>query len=116
MNLRMTKATFSNTASMAISFVFAVLLLSGCGSQVDLERGKEVVTANCKVCHAQGINGAPIIGNSKMWGKRITKGQPALVANAISGVGLMPAKGVNPELSNTEIELAVAYFVSQIEN
>ena len=76
--------------------------------------GEKVVKANCKVCHAQGINGAPIIGSTKMWGPRLEKGMDALIANAISGVGLMPAKGGKTELSDTQIRSAVEYMVSQV--
>ena len=46
-------------------FIIAALLLSGCASEHDklVSMGKEIYTANCKVCHAQGINGAPVLGN-----------------------------------------------------
>ncbi len=76
--------------------------------------GEQLVKANCKVCHAQGINGAPVIGNNKMWGPRIGKGIDALVANAMAGVGLMPAKGGKTELTEADIRMAVEYMVSQV--
>ncbi len=104
-----------------IRFGFIFLLgccLIACGGseqQAQLLAGEEIVKKNCKVCHAQGINGAPIIGNQKMWGPRIAKGREALVANAINGVGLMPAKGGQMHVTDEEIELAVTYFLSQIK-
>ena len=103
--------------AMRICAVALLVALGACGdsrNQADLELGAEIVKHNCKVCHAQGINGAPIIGNRKMWGPRLDKGRPALVANAVNGVGLMPAKGGRSELSEQEIDLAVGYFLSQL--
>ncbi len=76
--------------------------------------GAELVKANCKVCHAQGINGAPIIGNRKMWSPRLEQGQEVLVQHAIEGFGLMPAKGGKTHLSDEEIAIAVDYMVSQV--
>ena len=74
----------------------------------------QLYTKNCKVCHAQGINGAPIFGNAKMWGPRIEKGIPTLTEHAINGFGLMPAKGGKTELSDEEVSTIVEYMVSQI--
>ncbi len=88
--------------------------LSACGEKVDLVQAEAIVKANCKVCHAQGINGAPIIGNQKMWGPRIEKGKEALVQNAIQGVGLMPPKGGKTQLSKEEISLAIEYFLAEL--
>ncbi len=81
----------------------------------ELMQGQSIVEANCFVCHGQGINGAPIIGNDKMWSKRLPKGLETLVDHAINGfAGMMPAKGGNPDLSDEEIRLAVTYMISQV--
>jgi len=37
---------------------------SGSEQQTQVLAGEEIVKQNCKVCHAQGLNGAPIIGNA----------------------------------------------------
>ena len=71
---------------------------------------------NCKVCHAQGINGAPILGNPKMWGPRIAKGEKALVQNAVNGVGLMPPKGGRSGLSEEQISQIVSFMLEQLNN
>ena len=101
-------------------------LLSGCSDsssehstpvvQIDpvLVEGEQLYKSNCKVCHAQGINGAPIVGNAKMWAGRAGKGIPQLVANASNGFGLMPAKGGNDSLAESQIESVVTYMVSRI--
>lgn len=71
---------------------------------------------NCKVCHAQGINGAPILGNQKMWQPRLAKGVDALVENVIHGVGLMPAKGGKTHLSDEQIRTIVEYYLEQLDS
>lgn len=80
-----------------------------------LVAGEAIVKANCFVCHAQGINGAPIIGNHKMWGPRAGQGLDTLVNHAMSGYGLMPAKGGKEDLDEEDIRLAVSYMLSQLE-
>lgn len=91
------------------------LLLCACGKDPRLENGEAVVITNCKVCHAQGINGAPILGNKKMWGPRLEQGHAVLVSHALSGYGLMPARGGKPDLSDEDISNAVLYMMSTVE-
>lgn len=79
-----------------------------------LAQGEAVFKRTCKVCHAQGINGAPIIGNANMWKERVKQGIPTLAEHAANGYGLMPAKGGNTELTTEEITAAVTYMVEQL--
>ena len=108
---------------MKIIYILVSLsLFLGCSKETDsvkettLSEGEQIVKQNCKVCHAQGINGAPVIGNKKMWQERTGKGLDALANNAINGFGLMPAKGGRTELADEEVILAVKYMLSQLEN
>lgn len=100
-------------------FLAIALFLSACSdsgpSKAQLLAGEELAKKNCKACHGQGINGAPIIGNNKMWGPRIVKGKEALVTNAFNGIGLMPAKGGNENITKEEIDLVVGYFLAALE-
>ncbi len=101
--------------------ILAVMLLclSACSGSdkaaAQMLAGEQLAKKNCKACHGQGINGAPIIGNKKMWGPRIAKGREALVMNAFNGYGLMPAKGGNENITKEEINLVVGYFLSELE-
>ncbi len=82
----------------------------------ELAKGKDIVDNNCVVCHSQAINGAPILGNKKMWGERINQGIEVLSDHAINGfAGMMPPKGGNTDLSDDEVRLAVKYMVSLVE-
>ncbi len=80
-----------------------------------LVEGEALYKANCKVCHAQGINGAPIVGNKKMWSPRVGKGVDALVSNAMNGVGLMPAKGGKTNLTDKDVKLVVEYYLYRLK-
>ncbi|MFC3150772.1 c-type cytochrome [Litoribrevibacter euphylliae] len=91
------------------------LVLTACGNP-ELELGEQIYTGTCKACHAGGINGAPILGNNKMWSKRAPQGIPTLVEHASNGYGLMPAKGGNTSLNEQEITAAVKFMLSQLEN
>ncbi len=75
--------------------------------------GEEVYKATCAACHGSGAAGAPKLGDAGAWSARIAQGYDKLVANAISGVRAMPAKGGNPDLDNVEVARAVVYMANQ---
>ena len=76
--------------------------------------GKEVYNAACVSCHASGAAGAPMTGNQDQWADRTSKGNDALYASAINGIGVMPAKGGISTLSDEEVKLAVDYLISEL--
>lgn len=82
----------------------------------DLAQGEAVYNQACFVCHAQGIAGAPKLGDAALWGPRIEKGMETLVNHAVNGfqgeTGIMPPKGGQMQLSDDEVKNAVAYMVS----
>ena len=85
--------------------------ISACSKKPDV--GEEIVNTACVVCHAQSINGAPIIGNKKMWSKRLPQGEAVLIEHAVNGYELMPAKGGRSDLSDEDVAAAVRYMMSQ---
>ena len=107
----------SPTPAFAIrsSMVLVAAVLGACSEAPETPgMGEQVVNRVCVACHAAGLNGAPIIGNKKMWAKRLPQGVPVLVTHATQGYGLMPAKGGREELTDEQIEQAVAYMVSRV--
>ena len=62
------------------------------------------------------MNGAPIVGNAKMWKPRASHGMETLVQHAIEGYGLMPAKGGNESLGEEEVRLAAGYIGVYVES
>ncbi|MBR9804907.1 cytochrome c5 family protein [bacterium] len=110
----------------SVMFSLALLALTGCEqgagdststtpASATPSIGETVFKRTCKVCHSQGINGAPIYGNAAMWSERITQGIPTLVEHASNGYGLMPAKGGNTALTEEEITAAVTYMVDAVK-
>jgi cytochrome c5 len=105
--------------------IFLGVLLMGCdakdsalntvSSVEDHSVGEALYKKNCKVCHAQGINGAPMLGNKKMWGPRAQQGKDVLVSHAINGFGLMPAKGGKTHLTKEDVSAVVGYMLSKVE-
>lgn len=114
---------FNGALMSLLTLILVSFLVTGCNSDdattsslsPELEKGKQIVEGRCFACHAQSINGAPIVGNKKMWQKRATQGKTVLVEHAINGFGLMPAKGGFTDLSDEEISYAVGYMLSQVE-
>ena len=80
--------------------------------------GKAVYDTLCFTCHAQGIAGAPKIGDITAWEARIEKGRDVNVTNVINGytgsTGVMPPKGGNPALSDEEVAAAVDYMLAAV--
>jgi cytochrome c5 len=95
--------------------ISASLLIACDKTDPDVAAGEAVFNQTCKVCHASGINGAPIVGNRKMWQARSAQGVDTLVEHASQGFGLMPAKGGNETLSDEQIRQAVKYFLARLE-
>lgn len=114
-----------NRVWRSLTVLLTALVLRGCDATTgsgrlpaELQAGKAIVDGNCRVCHAQGINGAPILGNSKMWSPRLAQGEDTLVRHAIDGFNLemMPPRGGNPALTDEQIRLAVRYMASRVTN
>ena len=75
--------------------------------------GEEIVKTVCSACHATGALNAPKLGDTSAWKPRIATGLDKLIANATNGIRQMPARGGNPNFSNTEISRAVVYMTNQ---
>ena len=79
--------------------------------------GAQVFEQSCAACHALGIAGAPKLGDQQQWRTRLTKGTKVLYVSALNGIssttGVMPAKGGNTSLSDTEVKAAVDYIVAK---
>ena len=69
--------------------------------------------ANCFACHGTGAAGAPMLGDSEAWDTRMEKGMEAVMANAINGIGAMPARGICMSCSDDDLQLVVEYMLAQ---
>ncbi len=83
--------------------------------------GESVYNGLCVNCHGIAALAAmiPQTGDATAWGPRIKKGIDVLYGNVINGytgeLGMMPAKGGNPALSDEEVKAAVDYIISQVQ-
>lgn len=78
-----------------------------------MTQGKQIYATSCAVCHDQGANGAPKLGDQQVWAPRIQQGMPTLIEHSISGYGGMPANGSCMNCNNAEIKAAVKYMVEE---
>lgn len=66
----------------------------------------------CVACHASGLLGAPIKGDSTAWlaAEKKAGGFSNLLANAINGIRSMPAKGTCMDCTDEEISISIEYM------
>jgi len=67
---------------------------------------------SCAACHASGVLGAPITGDTPAWSSRIAKGLDTLTNNAINGINGMPPRG-GSSLSDDNIKALVEYMIDE---
>jgi cytochrome c5 len=79
-------------------------------SNAQTKTGEQVYKEVCMGCHAAGAAGAPKFGDVGAWGSRLKAGLEGLTASVIKGKGAMQARGGNPDLSDAEVQNAVAYI------
>lgn len=89
------------------------LAVADAGAPKAARSGEEIVKTICAACHESGALGAPKIGDSGSWKKRLAQGLDRVTENAIKGVRQMPARGGNPDLSDTDVALAVIYMANK---
>ena len=75
--------------------------------------GEATYQQACAVCHAAGIAEAPIPGDASAWSERLGKGRDALVTSALSGIGVMPPKGGQSQLSDDDVAAAVDFMIAR---
>jgi cytochrome c5 len=101
------------TAAPATPALAAAPAAAAATGGVDLAKGKQVYSSICMACHATGAAGAPKVTDKAAWEPRAAQGVETLVSHAVNGIRGMPAKGGNPALSNSDINNAVYYMLSE---
>jgi cytochrome c5 len=79
----------------------------------DLALGEKVFTTTCLSCHGKGEYGSPRPDRATDWEERLKQDQDTLTRHAIHGHGRMPPKGGFSDLSDEEVEAAVAYVIEK---
>jgi len=84
------------------------------------ELGQKIYDATCRLCHGNGLAGAPKIEDSLTWETRLKQGIAKVHNHAINGFtgqyGVMPAKGGKADLTDDEVKAAVDFMLKDIEH
>jgi len=92
------------------------LALAEIGPAPGSRTGEQVYQTVCKTCHEAGIAGAPKFGDKAAWATPIKQGFNVLIQHAINGLQqngkVMPPKGGNADLTDTEVSRAVAFMAN----
>ena len=103
--------------ALALSLLSLSLVTFSFNAQAD--GGETTYNKACKMCHASGAMGAPMVGKKVDWEARLAKGIETLETNSINGFrgfkGMMPARGGYPKLTDDEVKAAVAFMVSSLD-
>ena len=74
---------------------------------------EDIYNTNCMGCHNTGAAGAPKMGDVAAWAGRVDdKGLDTVYANAINGVGAMPAMGLCMSCSDDDIKATIDYILA----
>ncbi len=76
--------------------------------------GEQIYRNNCAACHDSGAMQAPLTDDAGTWNNRLDQGRETLVRHAIEGIGQMPARGGNPNLSDDEVAKSVDYMLERL--
>lgn len=84
-----------------------------------LEQGRRVWLGTCIGCHADGLAGAPPVGDRAAWAPRLAKGRATLLRHALEGFfgpdsAMMPARGGNSALSDGDVGAALDYMLGLV--
>lgn len=79
------------------------------------EPNMEKYNKSCAVCHAQGVAGAPMIGDEAAWEPRLAKGMDALLGSVKNGLNAMPPMGMCFDCSDEEYRELIAYMSGAAE-
>lgn len=73
----------------------------------------QVYNTYCQVCHAKGVNKAPIYGNAEAWAPHLAKGKDVLYQSALNGFnnGAMPPRGTCADCTDDEIKATVDFLM-----
>lgn len=78
------------------------------------DAGQKRYEATCKNCHAQGLLGAPKLGDKTAWSSHLTKDIETLYDHSAHGFKKMPAQAVG-DIPEAEVRAAVDYMIEKVK-
>lgn len=110
------------------TLVFAILL-AGCSSNgnrlLAVENGYQPPTytaqaadedvmakwaRSCALCHVTGEAGAPVVGDTAEWQRRLQQGEEAIINNVVEGFNSMPPLGYCMACEVSDFRAMIAYM------
>lgn len=79
------------------------------------DAGPKRYEANCAMCHASGLAGAPKFGDKAAWAPRAGKGIDNLLKSVVHGLNAMPPRGGCTTCSDEELKLTIEYMLSKVK-
>ena len=77
----------------------------------NLTKAEKQYNESCKLCHVTDNMGAPAVGDVEAWRAVTEKGVDEVISNAINGMGGMPPKGGNEDLTPSEVKEIVDFMI-----
>jgi cytochrome c5 len=101
-------AVMAGSVSADTTPTLGVMQLAQNSDGFEVER---VYMQSCWACHNSGAAGAPKVGVAADWAPHIAKGMDTLLANAITGINAMPAKGLCFTCTDDDLKDLIQYMV-----
>jgi cytochrome c5 len=67
---------------------------------------------SCALCHITGEAGAPVVGDTAEWQRRLEQGEEVIINNVVEGFNSMPPLGYCMACEVSDFRAMVAYMAS----
>lgn len=65
---------------------------------------------SCALCHISGEAGAPVVGDTAEWQRRLQQGEDAILANVVEGFNSMPPLGYCMACELSDFRAMIVYM------
>ena len=100
-----------NAMAIYLKTVKSQVPYSAFSGPITPKTGHKVYESYCAVCHTTGAAGAPKLGDTLEWKKRLKQGKILIYDRAIHGFNSMPPKGTCTGCSDEAVKAAVDYLI-----
>src|SRR5262245_39935952 len=103
-----------SASSAAFASLLFLICAVGVSPAASSQAPSELYAKHCAVCHLPGIAGAPKVGDTTEWSRRVRPGLNMVHRNALQGMPntAMLAKGGQRDLGEDALKAIVAYMIT----
>jgi|AP12_2_1047962.scaffolds.fasta_scaffold166185_2 cytochrome c5 len=109
-----------------VGAALACAVIAGCNRQPAVEHasdqpfadvaitdlGKARWARTCAMCHVRGEGGAPKIGDTAAWSRRLAQGEAVVLDHVINGFGNMPPLGYCMDCERDDLRAYIHFMAS----